>query len=363
MDVGSGSGTLLKYICENDSTNIANVYAVDLCEEMVDIVEEKFPDVNTLLADYLELSKSSLPNMQKGVDVIFLNSVISTFTDLKDPLNVSAALLNPGGRLIISHPLGSPFVSEMKKSMEELYLNDLPAVEELKLLVKHLPLKVDKFVSEDELYIARLVQRPYHALEKVLCMRGNVASGWGRGGKKLGIPTANLPESMFADALRDVPTGVYLGWAQIDGVSSKSVKAVVNVGYSPTFVGAENREKVVEAHLLEKFQDDFYGKEMRLMLAGFLRPETKFDSFPELLAAIHKVFPLCTVLGLSKLSTFPPGYREFKRSPGYRGVFDSLLPSLSASNSLLLLSVRVNSHLTAGHVDRKNAKAKHGSRL
>ncbi|EKX45407.1 hypothetical protein GUITHDRAFT_71408 [Guillardia theta CCMP2712] len=119
-------------------------------------------------------------------------------------------------------------------------------------------------------------------------MRGDVASGWGRGGKKLGIPTANLPESMFADALREVQTGVYLGWAQIGGVSKKSVKAVVNVGYSPTFVGAENREKVVEAHLLEKFENDFYGKEMRLMLTGFLRPETKFDSFPELLEAIHK---------------------------------------------------------------------------
>lgn len=244
FEVGSGPGTLLKYICEDESTNVDNVYAVDLCEEMIDIVEERFPDVNTLLADFLELSKGSLPNMQKGVDVIFFNSVISTFTDLQDPLKVSASLLNPGGRVVVSHPLGSPFVSEMKKSMEELYLNDLPAADQLQLLVKHLPLKVDKFVSEDELYIARLVQRPYHALEKVMCMRGDVASGWGRGGKKLGIPTANLPESMFADALRDVQTGVYLGWAQIGGVSKKSVKAVVNVGYSPTFVGAENREKV-----------------------------------------------------------------------------------------------------------------------
>jgi hypothetical protein len=33
-----------------------------------------------------------------------------------------------------------------------------------------------------------------------------VASGWGRGGKKLGVPTANLPESLFPQELRDVPT-------------------------------------------------------------------------------------------------------------------------------------------------------------
>lgn len=37
-------------------------------------------------------------------------------------------------------------------------------------------------------------------------------------------------------ALRDVPTGVYLGWASV-GQGGVRCKAVVNVGYSPTFVG------------------------------------------------------------------------------------------------------------------------------
>jgi len=121
----------------------------------------------------------------------------------------------------------------------------------------------------------------------VLCMRGSVASGWGRGGKKLGVPTANLPESLFPEQLRDVPTGVYLGWASVVD-SNEAVKAVVNVGYSPTFVGAENPEKVVEAHLFKDFAEDFYDKEMRLMLTGFLRPEAKFAAFPLLLAAIQQ---------------------------------------------------------------------------
>ena len=58
--------------------------------------------------------------------------------------------------------------------------------------------------------------------------------------------------------------------------SGEAVKAVVNVGYSPTFVGAENPEKVVEAHLFKDFPQDFYDEEMRLMLTGFLRPEAKF---------------------------------------------------------------------------------------
>jgi len=131
--------------------------------------------------------------------------------------------------------------------------------------------------------------------------RGGVDTGYGRGGKKLGIPTANLPESLFSSALQNVTTGVYFGWATIEDFSyakkpkiGRNVphKAVVNVGYSPTFAGEENPEKIIEAHLIlenpqEDIQDDFYEETMKLILLGFLREEKKFDSFPDLIAQIQ----------------------------------------------------------------------------
>jgi riboflavin kinase len=64
-------------------------------------------------------------------------------------------------------------------------------------------------------------------------------------------------------------------------------KAVVNVGYSPTFAD-QNSEKIIEAHLLNYSSSDFYEQPMRLLLSGFLRPEKKFASFPQLVAAINK---------------------------------------------------------------------------
>eukprot|EP00550_Attheya_septentrionalis_P003396 CAMPEP_0198291292 /NCGR_PEP_ID=MMETSP1449-20131203/8867_1 /TAXON_ID=420275 /ORGANISM="Attheya septentrionalis, Strain CCMP2084" /LENGTH=256 /DNA_ID=CAMNT_0043989909 /DNA_START=236 /DNA_END=1006 /DNA_ORIENTATION=+ len=145
---------------------------------------------------------------------------------------------------------------------------------------------------------------------EVMRFRGAVAEGYGRGGKKLGFPTANLPASLFSTALTQVPTGVYFGWATIE-TAAKQVegpyKAVVNVGYSPTFDGAENKEKIIEAHLITKSMPpsssndnegeetepaivaipDFYHQPMRLLLGGYLRPEQKFPSFPDLIAAIH----------------------------------------------------------------------------
>lgn len=164
----------------------------------------------------------------------------------------------------------------------------MPDAGHLDELIKFLPLRRrGDVVDEEELYMAVLERTPEQLLPTVLCMRGPVASGWGRGGKKLGVPTANLPESLFPAELRDVPTGVYVGWAAVED-GGEAIKAVVNVGYSPTFVGAENPEKVVEAHLFADFAEDFYDKEMRLILCGYLRPEAKFGAFPLLLAAIQQ---------------------------------------------------------------------------
>ncbi len=160
---------------------------------------------------------------------------------------------------------------------------------------------------------------PWEPINPILRLRGQVATGYGRGGKKLGVPTANLPASLFQSALEDVSTGVYFGWAVIESKKegrNGPIKAVVNVGYSPTFEGKENKEKIVEAHLITKnspmaviddvsisdyvldqseesdiideIEDDFYGETMRLQLIGFLRPEQKFDSFPDLIAQIHR---------------------------------------------------------------------------
>ncbi len=160
---------------------------------------------------------------------------------------------------------------------------------------------------------------PWEPINPILRLRGQVATGYGRGGKKLGVPTANLPASLFQSALEDVSTGVYFGWAVIESEKqgmNGPLKAVVNVGYSPTFEGKENKEKIVEAHLITKsspmaiidevsisdyvldqseesdiideIEGDFYGETMRLQLIGFLRPEQKFDSFPDLIAQIHQ---------------------------------------------------------------------------
>lgn len=150
-------------------------------------------------------------------------------------------------------------------------------------------------------------------LKNVHRFRGSVAQGYGRGGKKLGVPTANLPASLFQNALEEVSTGVYFGWTALENQPDHIFKAVVNVGYSPTFEGQENPEKIIEAHLIleeeDTVLDDFYGTPMRLQLVGFLRDERKFDSFPELVAQIN------TDIQDAKMMLDNTPYRELQADP------------------------------------------------
>lgn len=246
-------------------------------------------------------------------------------------VTAAAACLKTDGIFVIAHPLGAEFVEKLGKENPEMVPGRLPSKQALIDMLQFQPMETLDIVQEAEiggetkpLYYASIRKKPRRMLREVVRLRGPVDQGFGRGGKKLGFPTANLPSSLFADALADVPTGVYVGSVSIEQSSEAKKgrgvvhKAVVNVGYSPTFDGEENKEKIVEAHLIideGDIEGDFYGETMRLALSGFLRPgayngnhsilqpfiyafnagitqssflssEMKFPSFPDLIKAI-----------------------------------------------------------------------------
>ncbi|CAN0023890.1 unnamed protein product, partial [Ascophyllum nodosum] len=111
-------------------------------------------------------------------------------------------------------------------------------------------------------------------------MSATVVKGFGRGSKLLGIPTANMDMKEIGQKVNDTPTGIYLGYTMLEGVV---YKAVVSIGWNPYF---DNSEKTVEPHLLHKFDEDFYGEKLHLLLCGFIRNELNFNSLEDLIAAI-----------------------------------------------------------------------------
>jgi len=108
--------------------------------------------------------------------------------------------------------------------------------------------------------VSTLIGRPFS-------LQGQVTSGAGRG-VGLGFPTANLE----FDTKRAIPgDGVYATLAYIDG---KSYSAMTNIGLDPTFNG---KERTIETYILD-YQDNLYGRLLKIEIIGRIRSEKKFES-------------------------------------------------------------------------------------
>ena len=109
-------------------------------------------------------------------------------------------------------------------------------------------------------------------------IEGRVARGEARG-KSIGFPTANIPLGAY---LRPA-LGVYAVRAMIEQENGEIwLDGVANIGVRPTF-GSDG--VVLEVFLFD-FDDDLYGKRLRVRLVDFLRPEKKFDGVDDLKAQI-----------------------------------------------------------------------------
>ncbi|KAJ1846262.1 riboflavin kinase, partial [Coemansia sp. RSA 2703] len=116
-----------------------------------------------------------------------------------------------------------------------------------------------------------------------ILVSGAVVKGFGRGGKQLGIPTANLAEDAVERTLQDIPIGVYLGWAQIAG-EQPVWPMVMSLGWNPFF---KNERRSGEVHVIHNFDSDFYGRTLNVAILAYIRPERNYDSLDALIADIH----------------------------------------------------------------------------
>jgi riboflavin kinase/FMN adenylyltransferase len=120
------------------------------------------------------------------------------------------------------------------------------------------------------------VQEANRLLGRAYGVAGRVVTGKGRGGKILGVPTANLASEN--DLLPSC--GIYAVWGIRDG---QRLPGVANIGTCPTF---ENQELTLEVHLLD-FTGDLYGEVLQVEFVARLRDEQRFPSIDELAAQIR----------------------------------------------------------------------------
>jgi riboflavin kinase / FMN adenylyltransferase len=117
------------------------------------------------------------------------------------------------------------------------------------------------------------------ALGRAYAVEGIVVPGDGRGGRQLGVPTANLavPGDLALPA-----NGVYAGHLTEDAVPLRP--AAISVGVNPQFHTTGLR---VEAHVLD-FDGDLLGAQVSVSFEHRLRDEAAFPTVEDLVTQIHQ---------------------------------------------------------------------------
>lgn len=142
----------------------------------------------------------------------------------------------------------------------------------------------------------------------------DVVAGFGRGSSDLGIPTANVPLEQLPTQVRELPLGVYFGFAKLWSVehppewTARQTKEhtpveynygaslqedngdlgvlpmVLSIGENPFY---HNTFKTVELHILHKFTDNFYGAKVKFNILGFIRDELDYTTKEALINDIN----------------------------------------------------------------------------
>ena len=111
------------------------------------------------------------------------------------------------------------------------------------------------------------VEKASRMLGRSFSLSGTIVEG-DRRGRTIGFPTANLS---VADDIAIPMKGIYATWAVVEG---RRIMAATCIGYRPTF---GIHAMTIEAFILN-FDEDIYGKPLRLEFVRRIRDEQTFSS-------------------------------------------------------------------------------------
>lgn len=99
LDAGCGDGLYSKWLADQD----ADVFGIDISQEMVSVARERHGDVAEF--ECADLSEE-IPADTNSVDLVVCQHVLSHLPDLADPFEEFARVLRPDGALVLSthHP-------------------------------------------------------------------------------------------------------------------------------------------------------------------------------------------------------------------------------------------------------------------
>lgn len=150
LDVGTGTGILIPLIQAYEPEAI---FACDISEVMLAHLQNQYPYAKTITSDVRDLSL-----LDQSIDIVFLNACYPNIADKNKSFENISRMMKPGGRMVISHPMGRSFIDSLKKN-SPFPLDDFPEKFEGKILLEPYGFDIQEFIDEPKLYVLVATKR------------------------------------------------------------------------------------------------------------------------------------------------------------------------------------------------------------
>ena len=214
-----------------------------------------------------------------GVDFLITKKFEKKFSKIKSDFFIKEILFKKLNAKYIFVSSNFRFGNKRKGNVKQLINNE--KVYNYKIIKPQPLIKRKKVISST--YIRSLLEKgDLKKANKLLARNWSIEGTVQKGrqqGKKIGFPTCNID---IADYVIAKP-GVYSVKVNQKNIK-KSLKAIANLGYRPTF----NQKKILlEVHIFN-FSGNLYDKYLSVEFVKFIRKEKKFNSANQLKKQIEK---------------------------------------------------------------------------
>lgn len=158
LDVGTGVGVLVAHFLEF-GVKPGNIVGLDLSQEMLRGAKSRFPEVFFYQSDIADLRlplPEEFPANIECFDVVFFNACFGNMWNQQEALMAAVHLLDRGGQIVISHPLGSRFVDSLHQNEPHIVPHRLPDQKQLETLCLESKLAIVSSDIRDEFYLVIL---------------------------------------------------------------------------------------------------------------------------------------------------------------------------------------------------------------
>lgn len=145
LDVGTGVGVLINHL---RAAGAQRIVACDLSAQMLAHARERHGDH----AEFFHGDIIDLPPASSPFDAVFFNAMFGNVYDPAAALRQAHRLLRPGGRVIISHPMGRAWHARLREQNPDMIPHDLPDQQAAAALFASTGFRLLTAIDEADLY-------------------------------------------------------------------------------------------------------------------------------------------------------------------------------------------------------------------